>query len=99
MALYEVLEQMAPGPMVTLNHAVARAMALGPAAGLELLAALESDGRLADHHRLAAVRAHLLEMSGDREAARNSFREAARRTGSIPERRYLESRAEALNDR
>ncbi|MFG3053127.1 RNA polymerase sigma factor [Kitasatospora sp. NPDC048239] len=99
MALYEVLEQMAPGPVVTLNHAVARAMVQGPAAGLELLATLEADGRLEGHHRLAAVRAHLLEMSGDRTAARNSFREAARRTGSIPERRYLESRADALDDR
>ncbi len=99
MALYEVLERMSPGPMVTLNYAVAAAMVQGPEAGLELLATLEADGRLAGHHRLSAVRAHLLEMSGDLEAARKSFREAAKRTGSIPERRYLESRADGLGDR
>ncbi|MDH6130131.1 sigma-70 family RNA polymerase sigma factor [Kitasatospora sp. GP82] len=99
LALYELLEQLSPGPMVTLNHAVALAMAQGPAAGLELLATLEADGRLAGHHRLAAVRAHLLEMSGDLAAARSSYREAARRTGSLPERRYLEARADALNSR
>ncbi|KJK56549.1 RNA polymerase sigma factor [Saccharothrix sp. ST-888] len=99
LALYGLLEQLSPGPMVTLNHAVALAMARGPAAGLELLATLEADGRLAGHHRLAAVRAHLLEMSGDLTAARSSYREAARRTGSLPERRYLEARAEVLKAR
>ncbi|MFG2914298.1 RNA polymerase sigma factor [Kitasatospora sp. NPDC048298] len=97
-ALYEVLERMSPGPMVRLNHAVARAMVDGPAAGLEMLAPLEADGRLAGHHRLAAVRAHLQEMSGDPAAARESYREAARQTGSLPERRYLEARAEATNN-
>jgi RNA polymerase sigma factor (sigma-70 family) len=65
-ALYRVLEQLSDNPMVTLNHAVAVAMAKGPAEGLALLEPLEQDGRLTGHHRLDAVRAHLLELSGDR---------------------------------
>jgi len=96
LGLYELLEQLAPGPMVSLNRAVAVAMAAGPAAGLDLLRELESDRRLAGHHRLHATRAHLLEMSGDREGALTSYREAARRTTSLPERRYLTVRAARL---
>jgi RNA polymerase sigma factor (sigma-70 family) len=94
--LYELLARVAPGPMVTLNQAVAVAMARGPAAGLALLAGLDGDERMAGHHRLDAVRAHLLEMAGDVPAARESYRLAARRTTSLPERRYLEARAAAL---
>jgi len=71
-------------------------MADGPRAGLELLATLDGDERLAGHHRLAAVRAHLLELAGDDEAARDAYREAARRTTSLPEQRYLERRAARL---
>jgi predicted RNA polymerase sigma factor len=82
--------------MVTLNHAVALAMVRGPGEGLELLASLEADHRMAGHHRLDAVRAHLLEMTGDLAAARAGYQRAARRTTSLPERRYLESRAAAL---
>jgi len=96
LALYEMLERVAPNPMVTLNRAVAVAMVRGPRAGLELLASLEADGRLAGHHRLDAVRAHLLEMAGDRDAALACYRSAARRTTSLPERDYLESRAARL---
>jgi RNA polymerase sigma factor (sigma-70 family) len=96
LALYELLERMAPNPMVTLNHAVAVAMVRGPRAGLDLLAALDADDRLAGHHRLAAVRGHLLEMAGDHAAARACYQAAARRTTSLPERRYLESRAARL---
>jgi RNA polymerase sigma factor (sigma-70 family) len=95
-ALYGLLERMAPSPMVTLNQAVAVAMVDGPLAGLDVLAGLEADGPLARHHRLAAVRAHLLEMAGDREAARAAYRLAARRTASLTEQRYLESRADRL---
>ena len=61
--------------MVTLNQAVAVAMAQGPHAGLDLLAALDADGRLAGHHRLAAVRAHLLELAGQPAAARDAYTE------------------------
>jgi predicted RNA polymerase sigma factor len=96
-ALYELLNGLAPNPMVTLNRAVAVAMVEGPRAGLDLLATLDEDERMAGHHRLDAVRAHLLEMAGDRDGARDSYRRAARRTTSVPERRYLERRADRLS--
>jgi predicted RNA polymerase sigma factor len=82
--------------MVTLNRIVAVAMLHGPRAGLEQLAAAEADPALTHHHRVAAVRAHLLDMSGDHAAARAEYRLAARRTLSVPEQRYLESRAAQL---
>ncbi|MFA1551376.1 RNA polymerase sigma factor [Actinomadura chokoriensis] len=97
LGLYRLLARLSPNPMVTLNEAVALAMVSGPSAGLELLRTLEDDDRVSGHHRLAAVRAHLLEMAGDHAAAREAYREAARRTTSVPERRYLESRAIRLN--
>ncbi len=92
LGLYELLDRIAPGPMVTLNRIVAMAMVNGPKIGLERLAVAEADQALVGHHRVDAVRAHLLDMAGDHEAARASYRLAARRTLSIPERRYLESR-------
>jgi RNA polymerase sigma factor (sigma-70 family) len=97
LALYELLERVSDNPMVTLNHAVAEAMANGPRAGLQLLNALDADERLAGHHRLAAVRAHLLEMAGDRDEARVSYQLAARRTTSLTEQRYLDARAARLS--
>jgi RNA polymerase sigma factor (sigma-70 family) len=96
LGLYDLLERLAPGPMVSLNRAVAVAMVHGPRAGLDLLATLDGDERLAGHHRLDAVRAHLQELAGDRPAARASYQRAARRTTSRPERRYLEGRAARL---
>jgi RNA polymerase sigma factor (sigma-70 family) len=96
--LYDLLERVGPNPMVTLNHAVAVAMTRGPQAGLDLLRGLESDGRMVGHHRVDAVRAHLLEMAGDVDAARASYRRAARRTTSLPEQRYLEARAARLGE-
>jgi RNA polymerase sigma factor (sigma-70 family) len=90
--LYQLLVQVAPGPMVTLNQAVAVGMVHGARAGLDLLATLDADDRLARHHRLAAVRAHLLDMAGDHAAAREQYLLAAKRTTSVPERRYLESK-------
>ena len=69
LALYDVLEGVSPGPMVTLNRAVALAMVDGPRAGLALLGTLDDDERMAHTHRLDAVRAHLLELSGDLPAA------------------------------
>lgn len=89
LALYEVLEQVAPGPMVTLNRAVALAMVRGPRAGLALLGTLDADGRMTHTHRLAAVRGHLLEQAGDVAGARESYRRAAAMTASVPEQRYL----------
>jgi predicted RNA polymerase sigma factor len=94
-ALYRLLDGVAPGnPMVSLNHAVAVAMVDGPQAGLAMLADL--DARLAESHRLDAVRAHLLERAGDAAGARAAYLAAARRTTSLPEQRYLEGRAAAL---
>jgi RNA polymerase sigma factor (sigma-70 family) len=98
LALYGLLKQMSDNPMVTLSHAIATAMVHGPAAGLELLKALDADARLADHYRLDAVRAHLLERAGDSEAAIEHYRKAAGRTTSIPERNYLMTRAARLSD-
>jgi len=96
LALYELLEGMAPNPVVTLNHAVALAMVRGPQAGLDLLATLDGDARLRDTHRVEAVRAHLLELAGERQAALAAYRSAARRTTSLPEKRHLEARAARL---
>ncbi len=97
LALYGVLQRIAPGPMVALNRAVALAMVEGPEAGLDALDALSVDDRVNASHRLESVRAHLLEMNGDTEAARNAYVDAARRAVSIPERRYLISRAARLS--
>lgn len=94
--LYGLLLRMSDNPMVRLNHAVAVAMAAGPERGLELLAPLAEDQRMADHHRLHAVRAHLSEMAGDLDAARTGYLSAAQRTTSLPERRYLEAKAATL---
>jgi RNA polymerase sigma factor (sigma-70 family) len=96
LALYNVLERLSPNPMVTLNRAVAVAMVHGSRAGLEVLETLDDDDRVAAHHRLEVVRGHLFEMAGDDAAAIASYRTAARRTTSIPERRYLEGRAARL---
>jgi RNA polymerase sigma factor (sigma-70 family) len=96
LALYGLLERLAPGPAVTLNRAVAVAMVRGPQAGLDALATLDGDGRVAGGHRAEAVRAHLLELAGDRGAARAAFTRAARRTTSIPEQRYLQAQAARL---
>ncbi|MFF4199073.1 RNA polymerase sigma factor [Nonomuraea sp. NPDC001831] len=96
LALYGVLAGLEDNPVVRLNQAVAAAMVHGPRAGLDLLDGLSADDRLAGHHRLAAVRAHLLEMEGDAEGAALAFREAARRTLSLPEQRYLEGKAARL---
>jgi predicted RNA polymerase sigma factor len=89
LALYGLLEKMADNPMVTLNRAIAVAMVAGPKAGLDLLARLEDDPRIARHHRLDAVRGHFFQMAGDDAAAIAHFRAAAGKTTSLPERNYL----------
>jgi len=98
LALYELLKRISDNPMVILNHAIAAAMVHGPSKGLELLITLDSDTRIANHHRLDAVRAHLLEMAGDHQAAITHYRIAASRTTSIPERNYLITQAARLNE-
>jgi RNA polymerase sigma factor (sigma-70 family) len=95
--LYELLLKVAPSPVVSLNHAAAVGMAVGPAAGLALLDALD-DPRLAHDHRLPAARAHLLEMSGDRDAAREAYELAARHATNVRHVRHLNARARKLEE-
>ncbi|MFY1669702.1 RNA polymerase sigma factor [Plantactinospora sp. WMMB334] len=90
--LYDMLSRVAPGPTVALNHAVAVAMAHGPEIGLALLDPLLADPAMRRHHRLYAVRAHLLELAGEPDAAAEHYRQAARLTASLPEQRYLNRR-------
>jgi predicted RNA polymerase sigma factor len=96
LALYDVLTQVDPGPVVTLSRAVALAMVQGPTAGLTVLGTLDADDRLTHNHRLESVRAHLLEQAGDHDAARDRYLRAARMTASLPEQRYLTRRAAEL---
>jgi RNA polymerase sigma factor (sigma-70 family) len=99
LALYGLLGRMSDNPMLTLNQAVAVAMVHGPRAGLELLKTLDADARIAQHHRLAAVRAHLYEKAGEHAAAIESYRAAAVGTSSTPERNYLLLKAARLRER
>jgi predicted RNA polymerase sigma factor len=94
LALYGMLERMTGNPVVTVNRAVAAGMVHGPAAGLAILDGLGD--ALPGHHRVAAVRAHLLEEAGDVEGALAAYRVAARTTTSLPEQRYLTMRAARL---
>lgn len=97
LALYDLLQRMSDNPVVALNRAIAVAMVHGPAKALELLDALKDDARLADHHRLDAVRAHLLELAGDHSGAVAHYQAAAAKTGSFPERNYLLAQAARLS--
>jgi RNA polymerase sigma factor (sigma-70 family) len=97
-AFYELLLQLSDNPMVALNHVVAVAMADGPTAGLQRLDSLAGDKQLAEDHRLYAVRAHLLEMMGDRDAAREAYRAAGRRATNLAQQRYLNRQAAKLNN-
>jgi predicted RNA polymerase sigma factor len=94
LSLYGLLERMTGNPMVTLNRAVAAAMAYGPRNGLDLLDSLAD--RLGDHHRLHSVRAHLLELAGDNAAAVVEYRAAAARTTNLREQHYLTTQAARL---
>jgi predicted RNA polymerase sigma factor len=96
LALYELLLRLGENPMVRLNHAVALAMVRGPRAGIAQLARLETDARVANDHRLHAVRGHLLEMAGELDSARASYLTAAEKTASIPQKRYLHAQASRL---
>jgi len=82
--------------MVRLNHAIAAAMVNGATAVLELLKPLDADARMAGHYRLDAVRGHLHEMAGAKDAAIAHYRAAAGRTASVPERNYLLTKAARL---
>jgi predicted RNA polymerase sigma factor len=96
--LYELLLREGENPVVRLNHAVALAMVRGPAAGLARVDALLEDDRVADDHRLHAVRGHLLELAGDARGARASYLAAAARTTSLPRQRHLHALAAHLVD-
>jgi RNA polymerase sigma factor (sigma-70 family) len=96
--LYRMLHALTPGPVVTLNHAVAVAMVDGTAAALAMLEPLLRDGQLRHHHRLHAVHAHLLDLDGRAGEARAAYATAARLATSIPEQRYLNSRARQATD-
>ena len=96
LALYALLDGMSDNPMVSLNRAIAAAMVHGPAAGLELIGALDADPRIAGHYRLDAVRGHLHERAGDTARAIAHYRAAAERTTSTPERNYLIEKAARL---
>ncbi|MGW3959612.1 RNA polymerase sigma factor [Amycolatopsis sp. NPDC005003] len=92
--LYEVLQELMPGSVVTLNHAIAVAQVHGPARGLELLGSIDGTQDLA--RRLDAVRAHLLELAGEHDLARRHYERAAERSASLPERRYLMAQARRI---
>ncbi len=96
LGLYDLLERAAPNPFTALNRAVAVAMVHGPDAGLEVLATLATDKRMARHHRLLAARAHMRELAGDTDVAAADYLDAARRATSLPERRYLALQAGRL---
>ncbi len=98
LALYGMLMRLTDSPVVALSHAIAMAMVDGPAAGLALLTPLEHDERLRATHRLDAVRAHLLERAGERDAAVELYRAAAAKTSSAPERHYLLMKAARLSE-
>ncbi len=97
LGLYDLLERTAPNPFTALNRAVAVAMVHGPQAGLEVIATLAADKRMARHHRLLAARAHMHELAGDTDAAAADYLDAARRATSLPERRYLALQATRLS--
>jgi predicted RNA polymerase sigma factor len=97
LALYDLLKRMSDNPLVNLSHAIAAAMVHGAATGLKLLDGLETDSRLVQHHRLDAVRAHLLELSGNRQDAVRLYRAAAAKTENLPERNYLLLQAARLS--
>ena len=94
-ALYAVLAQLAPSPVVELNRAVAVAMAFGPAAGLEIVDALTSERSLKNYHLLPSVRGDLLAKLGRSKEARAEFERAASLTRNARERELLLERAAA----
>lgn len=90
--LYELLRRVQPSPIVTLNCAVAIAMASGPAAALELIDSLAASGELEDYHLLHAARADLLRRMGSNEEAAKSYEQALALVTNESERRFLERR-------
>ncbi len=98
LALYDVLQEVSNNPMIALSRAVADAMVHGPEHALEIVETVASDARVGKHYRVDSVRAHLLQLSGRTRAAVEHFRNAAKKTNSIPERNYLLTKAARLSD-
>lgn len=96
LALYNLLEQMTPSGVVSLNRAVAAAMAFGPAAGLDLIDDIEKSGDLGGYHLLHAARADLLRRMGARKEAEAAYVRALSLVGNESERRYLDRRLREL---
>ena len=94
-ALYEVLGQVTPSPIVELNRAVAVAMAVGPAAGLELIDTLVSEPSLQTYHLLPSVRGDFLFKLGRLAEAHLEFERAASLARNSREREFLLDRARA----
>jgi len=95
-ALYDLLAQLDPSPVVDLNRAVAVAMRDGPLAGLQLIDAILADGELTDYHLVHAARADLCRRLGRTTDARESYRQALALVKQEPERRFLERRLREL---
>ena len=90
--LYDMLERLQPSPIVSLNRAVAVAMAHGPEAGLAIIDALAESSELGDYHLLHSARADLLRRSGSTEQATEAYAKALAMVTNESERRYLERR-------
>jgi RNA polymerase sigma-70 factor (ECF subfamily) len=90
--LYTLLEQLDPSPIISLNRAVALAMAEGPASGLVIIDRLDASEHLDDYHLLHAARADLLRRIGSFEEAAKSYQRALELVTNDSERRYLERR-------
>jgi RNA polymerase sigma-70 factor (ECF subfamily) len=97
-ALYDVLSQMEPSPVVELNRAVAVAMRDGSAAGLELIDAIMARGDLNDYYLAHSARAELCRRLGRTEEARVSYKRALGLTQQEPEQRFLRARLSELQD-
>ncbi|MEU4193726.1 sigma-70 family RNA polymerase sigma factor [Kribbella sp. NPDC026611] len=95
--LYRILEQVDPGPMVRLASAVAIAMTEGPEAGIAIVEKLADDRYLGDHHRRLSVLAHLHELAGRPEVARDNYQAALDRTRNTAEQNYLRARIAHLS--
>ena len=97
--LYDLLERIQPSPIVSLNRAVAVAMADGPAPGLELIEALAAGDDLAHYHLLHAARADLLRRLGSPVEAAKSYLRALALVTNDSERRFLEGRLREVQAR
>ncbi|MBI1246937.1 RNA polymerase subunit sigma-24 [bacterium] len=96
-ALYDVLQQIEPSPVVSLNRAVAVAMRDGAEAGIALIDQILAEGSLADYHLVHAAKADLCRRIGRKEDAIQAYRRALSLVKQEPERRFLERRLSELS--